>query len=179
MTTRHDRLLIVIRDFARRCGVPFHLEPNDYEGKRPDGELAFTRGSLLIDLSVAHPLAPSHRRLALKSLAVAEQRAKAKHAKYGSLARMERRDFVAFALETFGGLCEEALHLLKRIAREHLRPGGPPSEEKKAARMLLQVRQEIAICLQRYNAEVVAQWARLIHSIPQPPVQFVVRLDGA
>jgi hypothetical protein len=176
ITTRHDRLLIVIRNFARRCGVPFYLEPNDYTGRRPDGDLAMAPGPVMTDVTVGHPLAPSYRSLPLQPLATAKRAAKKKHRKYDPLALAEGRQFTPFAMETFGGLDPEALELLKHIASEHVSPGAPPSELLQASRMLLQVRQELAICLQRYNSEIVAQWARIVHSSSH--VRFVVRLNA-
>ena len=159
-------LLKTIQNFARRCGVPFHLEPNDYEGKRPDAEVSFLEGPELMDGAFTYPLARSMRKFAFRPepLGAAEQRAREKTTKFEPLAKTEGRKFTAFTGETFGGFTKESLKFLKRIMREDVQPGGPPLEDQRAARELLRVRRELAICMQRHNAKIVSQWARIIHS---------------
>ena len=66
-------------------------------------------------------------------------------------------------METFGGIHGDAIAFLREIVQESQPLGAGPAEMERAQRALSRVKQELSICMQRWNAEVVAQWARLIH----------------
>ena len=79
-------------EFLRECVFPVELEPtglNGADGKRPDGltTLPFERGlSLAWNVTVPHPLAPSHlRSAATLTGAVACEAESKKRAKYAFL----------------------------------------------------------------------------------------------
>ena len=43
----------------QKAGAAVHIEPNWFEGKRPDAQVNFAHENVMIDASVTHPSSPS------------------------------------------------------------------------------------------------------------------------
>ena len=118
---RHSAQNRKLAEFLRECFFPVELEPtklNGVVGKQPDGltTLSFERGlSKAWDVTVPHPLAPSHLRSgATHSAAVACETESKKRAKYAFLyGRVLVEPFAVETHDTFG--CA-ALWLTSRLA---------------------------------------------------------------
>ena len=67
----------------QKAGAAVRIEPNWFDGKRPDAQVHFAHESILLDVSVIHPTAPSYfRRAAGSSLAASKRREQQKVSKY-------------------------------------------------------------------------------------------------
>ena len=156
VTWRHDRLLKLFAGFVRgNCSI--HVEQSDPSGKRPDACVHLYLRSILTDVSITHPNAPSIRRNAASAPGrAAEIRATSKTNKYATEARNAGQEFLALVLETYGGYSKSALKLLKNIAMEGSNPllgcSNPYAMSKSRFLRLA------SICLQRNNARIVVQW---------------------
>ena len=83
ITARHDTLVQILANMFKRAGV-VNIEVK-CEGEtrvRPDLEIILPDRSLLVDVAVVHPAAPSRRRVV--ALAAARDIENAKAAKYRS-----------------------------------------------------------------------------------------------
>ena len=114
-TTRHDRAMHLVADFARSCGVLSRFEPKDAGSLVPDGELIFSSDAVLVDLSGVHSLAPSHLRSSPSPGLAMERRATMKHNKYDNHAKTIECKFLALVVDAFGSLHKEFHDLLLRI----------------------------------------------------------------
>ena len=103
------------------AGVRTWKEPTKQgkrDNSRPDLKAFEPVGTLLTDVSVTHPLAPSNLAKANKSaLACAESRAQIKITKYSPMAKDQDATFIPFPCETLGGIHKLALKVVKRIAQ--------------------------------------------------------------
>ena len=105
--------------------------------------------SILTDVVVSHPLAPSHfPTAASRPLTTANQAALRKHSKYTHLANTQQAHFIPFSVETSGGMTEEAEELVDQLSlacKDHLTlPSSKPFANS--------IRSSIAIAIQRGNA---------------------------
>jgi hypothetical protein len=166
ITTRHDKVLHEVASFARGAGVQTHVEPNDYDGCRPDAEMCFREGGVLVDVAISHPLAPSWLRDAARPLMVAERRARAKTAKYGHVAADEGKTFVPLVMESLGGMHVAFARFLGRIVGEATLLGGSTNllHANMLARDVLRLRQRLSVTIQIWNAEAVAQWLKMLRN---------------
>ena len=114
-TTRHDRGMHLVAEYARSCSVLARFEPKDAGSLVPDGELIFSQDAVLVDLSGIHTLAPSHLDKSPTPGLAMDRRATAKHTKYDSHALSIDCLFFALVADAFGSLQQEFVDLLLRI----------------------------------------------------------------
>ena len=119
ITARHDMIVRSLANFFRMVGAVVHIEPRiiGFERRRPDLDIISADRSLLIDVAVAHPAAPS--RNSLTPLAAAASTEATKVGKYGVLAAARAATFLPFVMESFGAFGKEALkvlHILHKAA---------------------------------------------------------------
>jgi hypothetical protein len=88
------------------------------QGKeRPDLQIFSPQRDWLIDVSVTHPLCPTHRVTAAKEpLNAAGRSVKKKDHKYVPMAEYQQAEFSAFACETLGGLDKSAIKVVNKVA---------------------------------------------------------------
>jgi len=115
VTQRHNMVLQRLSHLLQQAGGSVYIEPNWFEGKRPDAQVNFSRGNTMIDVSITHPSAPSLcRSAAARPLAAAKRRENLKECKYSSIARDEECQFVPFVMESYGSLGKQAFKFLKK-----------------------------------------------------------------
>ena len=107
ITARHDALVQVVASMFKRAGGMVTIEVN----VRPDIEIILPDRSLLVDVAVVHPAAPSRRSQAV--LAAARDIENAKSAKYRAVASERGASFLAFIAESYGALGNQAGEVLK------------------------------------------------------------------
>ena len=79
---RHDMVVQGTARILRAVGMVVNVEPK-CGGKKPDTIVISSKSPIYADVSIGHPLAPSHlTRAQEKPLVVAENREKKKNAKY-------------------------------------------------------------------------------------------------
>ena len=179
-TARHSNLMAVLMDLARSVGFYASREPNDHirpQAVEADRD-ASTKGverynahadilllkhdqRLYVDVTVTRPTMATllqHPRVALRPLVSAEVRARAKHAKYGEIAKLNGYDLYPFAVETYGGLGVEAQRLLMLLSQH--------SRELSPKQFLAHAPKRISVTLQASNAQL-QQSAVHTHSIDQ------------
>jgi hypothetical protein len=130
----------------QKAGAAVHIEPNWFEGKRPDATVHFAHENSMIDCSITHPSAPSFCQAAAgRALSAASRREKQKIAKFGPLARAEGSRFVPFVLESFGSFGDQAIKYIREIRQNSIEPHATPITSAYMVRIL-------AVCLQAGNA---------------------------
>jgi len=114
-------VLKLLCSFIRVAGGVAFAEPKGLDGtgsKRPDAQVHFPGGPVLVDVSVTHPSCKSYVTMASTTpLSAASKREHYKHLKYDILAAEEKSMFVAFVLESFGAFGREALKFIKRLVK--------------------------------------------------------------
>lgn len=158
-TFRHRRLQVLLKDLAGMANIEAWLEPGvGEERERADVLFCFASCNTLVDVSVVHILASTHRAKAAKPLAVAEAVETDKLNKYEQLAKREGRAFFPLVLESLGGigkLGDEFLSLFSREVAVDLADavfGGHP---------LPFMRRALGTQLQFCNANILLRGARL------------------
>jgi hypothetical protein len=152
ITLRHDTIVQALYHHAHYSGAAAATEPSGLsteDGRRPDLHIVMPGRSVLTDVVVSHPLAPSHLSAAsTKPLTTANQAALRKHNKYKQLAGAQQSHFFPFSVETTGGMTEDAeelVHQLSLSCKDHLTlPSSRPFAHS--------IRSSIAIAIQRGNA---------------------------
>jgi hypothetical protein len=152
ITLRHDTIVNALFHHAHYSGAAAAKEPaglSTEDGRRPDLHIVVPGLSILTDVVVSHPLAPSHLSTAAsKPLATANQAALRKHSKYTHLADTQQAHFVPFSVETSGGMTEEAEELVDQLSlacKDHLTlPSSRPFANS--------IRSSIAVAIQKGNA---------------------------
>lgn len=154
---RHDSCQNGLAGFCRANLCLVHVTPKLEDSKVPDLDIVFAAESRLVDVSGTDPLAPSIRRAVAGIPGQALKiRAGEKFSKYRDMAAALGKEFFPFAVESYGGLGEEALKLLDLVALEGLSLG--PS-----ARMTkVQFLSWLSVDWQRHNARIVREWNRLV-----------------
>ena len=88
-THRHTMILQKLSFVLQKAGAAVHIDPNWFEGKRPDAQVNCAHENVMIDVSVTHPSSPSLcQGAAGKHLSEAGIREKQKIAKYDRLAKI-------------------------------------------------------------------------------------------
>ena len=115
ITARHDGIVQLVAAIFRRAGALVNIEVKcDGETRvRPDIEIILPDHSILVDVAVVHPSAPSRR--SLTPLAATRDIENAKAAKYSSVASERGARFMAFIVESYGALGKQAMELLKLL----------------------------------------------------------------
>ena len=164
ITKRHDSVLQILCRFASSHGVLTQIEPNNYEGSRPDAELYFTEKRYHTDVSITHPGCPTYRPAAAKTaLAAAGRRAKAKNKRYVEFSSSQGCGFTSFVCETYGGFHVDASKLLKSIVDEGASMDDALGPLHGGCSVSL-IKQIISIDIQRGNAKIVRQWVAQKHA---------------
>ena len=119
-TNKHHTVVNALASGARRAAAVANAEPrglNESDGLRPDLQLLLDARSILSDIVISHPTAPSHVARAQQQLAVAEHAATLKTRKYAALALKQRAAFIPFSMETYGGMSKHARELIDVIVQ--------------------------------------------------------------
>ena len=157
VTKRHDDVKMAIARWATRLGATdVKSEPRNLDRKskkRPDLRIEIAGQCYLIDVTIRHPLAPSHvdqcARDEEKVLAEAEAD---KHRDYDRLAEDMKAQFVAFAVETTGRLGKEAMAFIRSFIQE-----GAKFKNVWAPREIVHgIYRTVAIAIARGNADIIA-----------------------
>ena len=105
----------------QKAGGTVRIEPNWFDGKRPDAQVHLAYENVMIDVAIIHPAAPTYcRSAAASALAASKRREKDKIAKYRDLAREEECRFIPVILETFGSFGPQATNFLKELGNAPL-----------------------------------------------------------
>ena len=120
---------------------------------RPDLRMVFHGEYLLSDVQVNHPLAPSYisRVAGGKPMTVARASASTKRSKYERMRRHVGATFIPFIADSYGGLSEDALRLVQRMAdaaQQHMALW----QREQIVRHVLS---NVAVAIQRENAATV------------------------
>jgi hypothetical protein len=120
---------------------------------RPDLRMVFHGEYLLSDVQINHPLAPSYvsRVAGGRPMAVARVQASAKHKKYERLSRHVGAAFIPFVADSYGGLSEDSLLLVERMAdaaQQHMAMW-------RKEQIVRHVLSNVAVAIQRENAATV------------------------
>ena len=119
------------------------------DGRRPDLQIILPGACILTDVVVSHPLCPSYVSLASsRPLAIARRAANYKQIKYKDVAATQLAHFIPFAVETTGGLSQDAKKLIDQLSlacKDHLTL---PSHHTFANT----IHASVAIAIQRGNA---------------------------
>ena len=156
-TTRHDRAMHLVAEFARSCGVLARFEPKDAGSLVPDGELIFSLDAVVVDLSGIHSLAPSHLRDSSAPGLAMERRAARKHTKYDAHAATIGCRFKALVVDAFGSLQKEFCDLLAEI-EAHAQDSGWTSPTRLTLDSFLA---RFAVEWQASNAAIVTQYTSM------------------
>ena len=146
ITARHDTLVQILANMFKRAGV-VNIEVK-CEGEtrvRPDIEIILSDRSLLVDVAVVHPAAPSRR--SHVALAAARDIENAKAAKYRSVALERGATFSAFIVESYGALGGQGMELLKLLNSTLNHAPARPFELSERV-----VAETFSVALQRGNA---------------------------
>ena len=121
--SRHSTLNDIIRRALSSSGVPAILEPHGIsrsDGKRPDGLtlIPWKKGkSLMWDATCVNTVSASYLPITSQSSGSAAELA-VMHKKNKYRALVDNFIFIAFAVETFGPWCREALDLVSEIGKQ-------------------------------------------------------------
>ena len=120
---------------------------------RPDLRLVFHGDHLLSDVQINHPLAPSYvsRVAGGKPMTVARASARLKRNKYERMRRHVGATFIPFVADSFGGLSDDALQLVGRMAdaaQQHM-------QMWQRDQIVRHVLCNVAVAIQRENAATV------------------------
>ena len=120
---------------------------------RPDLRLVFHGEYLLSDVQISHPLAPSYQSRVAggKPMTVARASARNKRKKYERMRRHVGATFIPFVADSFGGLSEDALQLVERMADAAQLHMAMWRKEQIVRHVLTNV----AVAIQRENAATV------------------------
>ncbi len=147
ITARHDALVQVLASMFKRAGAMVSIEVKcDGETRvRPDLEFVLPDRSLLVDVAVVHPAAPSRR--SHTALAAARDIENVKAAKYRSVASERGANFLGFIAESYGALGNQAVEVLKLLNNTLNQAPARPFELSERA-----VAETLSVALQRGNA---------------------------
>ncbi len=155
VTRRHDIVVRMLNSWITKLGAFSCVEPrrlSDEDERRPDIDVQLGNQRFLIDVTVRNPTCPSHLVAASKkSLATAAAAEREKTTKYRDIAKDNDATFVPFAIETYGGIGDEAnkfVITLIAVAKK-LQYTWAPSE------IVSSIRHSIAVAIQKENACIV------------------------
>ena len=116
--TRHNEIRDALQHVAMMAGAQTRKEVEGLSEDsriRPDLQILFPARMLLTDVVVAHPLTSSHisRRQSVAGLKQQEKRHK-----YASVAAKIGAELLPFAVESCGGMAQDALKLIHAMAEE-------------------------------------------------------------
>ena len=127
ITLRHDSVVNALYHHSDHSGAAACKEPQGLsteDGRRPDLQIILPGACILTDVVVSHPLCPSYVSLASsRPLAIARRAANYKQLKYKDVAATQLAHFIPFAVETTGGLSQDAKKLIDQLSlacKDHL-----------------------------------------------------------
>jgi hypothetical protein len=110
---RHNSVVNALFHHADHAGAAACKEPHGLSSedvRRPNLHVVIPSASLLTDVVVSHPLAPSHLYTASRAPLLVAQRAESyKQARYREVAATQSAVFLPFAVESTGGIGKSAL----------------------------------------------------------------------
>ena len=156
MRSRHDHIVRILASLFRQVGAAVHIEPRIYGTMRlrPDLDITLPDKSLMIDVTVAHPAAPS--RGSVVPLAAAAAAEKIKYSRYSEFAKKHGAVFYPFAMESYGAFAVAAVKVLKILKRA---AGNSYHHSIPASSVGTYAAQVLAVGLQRGNAMVAMKGA--------------------
>ena len=162
ITLRHNAVVCCLAQFSNLMSCPCRMEPlgcSADTNERPDIRMDLMNDTLLVDVTVTHPTAKSHRNaVAARRCAdcIGDASEARKNKQYAQNARQQHKSFLPFVLYTYGGFHRSALAVIAAMTSS-LEP----------ARCLLsraawrhQLMQSIAIAVQRGNAAIMVAASR-------------------
>lgn len=158
MTDRHNAVLHTLARFCSLLQVPVRCEPaglHQDSNRRPDIQVALATGTLLGDVTIAHPATKSWAKVTNRHGvgAVGDTADARKTAKYGQMAKSIDMDFQAVVLYTYGGFHKSAMGFIDKLT-------GALDQATciiSRATFKRQLKQHIAIAVQRGNADIMIQ----------------------
>jgi hypothetical protein len=155
---RHNAVAHCVAYWCRAAGAPVQREPTlYYRGNlRPDLVISLNYGKLLVDVTIVHPTSAGRvlaQTGADRPLVAADKVKQAKEAKYNYHKRTEAAqndniEFIACAIDTYGGIHPDAESLFNRIALNAL----DHSSIYSATTIINRLKADVAIAVQRGNA---------------------------
>ena len=112
---RHDQVVKILAGLFRKVGAQVHVEPRIYgkDRERPDLDVMLPNQSIMIDVTVVHPAAPS--RTSSEPLATVSAAERKKRGRYTHFATKHGANFLPFAVESFGCFGVSAVQVLKLL----------------------------------------------------------------
>ncbi len=166
-------LIRLLCTFVRNAGGVPLIEPKGLDGTgglRPDIQIHFPTGPVLVDGSITHPLSKSYVNMAaITSLSAAAAREHIKHLKYDALAVEEKSTFIPFVMETFGGYGKEALKFISRLGRGYSDFQYSPAPRGQFSKQLFNA---LSICLQKGNSLIQLMGCRQARQFAGSQVGF-------
>jgi hypothetical protein len=162
---RHDQLVEVMRAHLDRLNAVVSKEPvGVYDtnrhtaaerGLRPDIKVTLDDKTVLLDLSVTHPLAKSYvHGASQRKLAAAHEREKVKVKKYvPATEKLHNHSFLPIVFESYGGVAKDAQNFIKMVARyadQNSLTDAPSS-------IMASLRNALAITLKKGNAGMLRE----------------------
>ena len=159
MTDRHNQVLAVIARYCRMMIVNVRQEPaglsqdSKNKKKRPDIQVDLPDRSVLGDVTIIHPVVKSwKRKVARRGVeAVGDKAAARKDNGYAEMARAVDMEFHPIVFYTYGGFHRSALKFVSTLVDSF----DPAVSLMSRATYKLELKQHIAIAVQRGNADVM------------------------
>ena len=132
-------------------------------GLKPDLLVLTSKGTVVSDVVVSDPMAPSNLPVSVKgSLALANQMAEKKRGKYKVITDALRAEHLPFSVETTGALGETAQEVIKLIAWTAREYGSPWSPEEIKVHLM----SSVAVAIQRGNGlALAAAWNKEVEAV--------------
>jgi hypothetical protein len=155
---RHNRIAQLLVTWAKRAGAQASdssILLSHVNGRRTDLLIDVPQETIEVDVTVRHPLAPSHIAQTLadphKRASVLKAAEVAKKSRYEQVCRAKGHTFLPFAVETMGAFGAGAKEVMQRIVAEstHSQLLYTPYEVTKG------LQQSIAVAVQVGNARAV------------------------
>jgi hypothetical protein len=161
VTRRHNAVVHLLADAAELIKVPARIEPYqlcDDDQHRPDIQLDLPEYTLLGDVTISHPNAARWRaKVAARGVeAVGDARAAEKDATYAPMAVALEAVFAPFVLYTHGGFHKSALSFIDALGAGY----DPAVALVSLSAWKDELKDRIAVCVQRHTANIVIDDAR-------------------
>jgi len=163
VTERHNNIMQVVMDLARSVGFHVRGEPNDHvrpsKVANPQGTHYNNHADILlvkhdqriyVDVTITRPTNSTNMQIGKVRTTPAHStkaRTRAKHRKYDDIAACNQYQLLAFPMETYGGLGDEALELLHILSKHS-------KDEYSERQFLSHAFRRLSVTLQRANANI-------------------------
>ena len=160
LNRRHDAAQNGLARYARSNSCIVSITPKRADSKVPDLRVVMTPNATQVDVSGIHPLAPSyeHKVHGVPGHA-AVMRENSKTSGYKDGAEADGDLFAPFVIESFGGLGEKALDLIKAISEE-----GACIDAQSYRISKQQFMAWLSVMWQRHNYKIYTEWSKLCQS---------------